>query len=591
MYTRSAALLVVLCAAPAGRGAVVVIGNYTPDPVAFTVAEPNAKAREHTLAANHVAAVYVTGPAVVTFVANGKETKWRLDPYNAYAFLPAARTGVRLEGIELPGAAPERDARPELNPVPRDPPVKVPVTLCVDDTDPRAERLWQKDLRARLDEAGAALEKATGIKLVVAGFDTWRPDPDAKTTTDLLADFEKAVRVKPGALAVGWTTRKIDDKVDPAFGAGRGLGGRHILLRETRPRNEPERVEVLLQFAARALGAVGTPDPGSAMRPKLGDGYALRAGSVLRLDPLNALALNLWADERRRDPGVEIAGLSEPNRQRLARVYKAVRQAVPDDALAAAYLDDLDRAAARVPGAAEKNAEPKNPDRPPVKAGPRAELAARVVRAVTARAKRNTGPDALTGDELTAAYVRAAAEATAGREAPETVPAFLLGLGVALDDTGALAEDEAARPIESADERKERLAVLGNPTLAGRRDLCRRFFLGCAMGELLAPERAEAAAVARALTDLTGPTGLCVPAVAAEFAGVAFARAAQTDGELLRDVTARFRAADYLPPMKGLRNGLSAEKFAELYGDATDDRFLAVLADVRKRLKAMNAYR
>ena len=45
-------------------------------------------------------------------------------------------------------------------------------------------------------------------------------------------------------------------------------------MREWVPKSEAERAEVTLHFVAKALGAVGTPDPGSAMRAKLGDGYA-----------------------------------------------------------------------------------------------------------------------------------------------------------------------------------------------------------------------------------------------------------------------------------------------------------------------------
>ena len=133
--------------------------------------------------------------------------------------------------------------------------------------------------------------------------------------------------------------------------------------------------------------------------------------------------------------------------------------------------------------------------------------------------------------------------------------------------------------------------VLGNPTLAGRRDLCRRFFLGCAAGELLPSTAAENVAVGRALFDLHRPSGLCVPALAAEFAGIAFARAAQGDPELLRDVIPKFAAGDYLPPLTGLRNGLSAEKFEELYGDSTDARFTAELTDIRARMRGMKAYK
>ena len=99
------------------------------------------------------------------------------------------------------------------------------------------------------------------------------------------------------------------------------------------------------------------------------------------------------------------------------------------------------------------------------------------------------------------------------------------------------------------------------------------------------------AAVARGLLDLHKPVGLCVPALAAEFAGIAYARTAQSDPEMLRDAIQKFTAAEYLPPMAGLRNGLSAEKFAELYGDSTDERFVAVLVEIRTRLKAMRVYR
>jgi hypothetical protein len=590
MLARTVALLLVVLAPLSARAAVVVIGNYTHEAITFSVTEPDAKAREHKLPANQVAPVFVGGPAVLTFTAGGKASSFQLDPYNAYVFIPDEKVGVRFEGLEQPGTALERDDRRELNPVPRDPPVKVPVLLYVDDMDPRAEKLWQKELRARLDEVSEALEKSTSIRLEVAEFGTWKSDPDARTTSDLLTSFEAAVKVKSSALAIGYSSRKLDDKIDPTFGMQRGFGGRHILLREARPKNEPERVEVLLRFVAQALGAVGSPDPGSAMRTKPGDGYILRAGSELRLDPLNALALNLWADERRREPGVEFGGLTAPNRHRLTRAYKALLKAAPGDALALSYLNSLEGDLAKDPAPMAKNQE-----RPAVKVGPRDELARLIVRAVTARAKQNVGPLALTGDALTAAYVRAAAEVAVTRESPEMVPAFLIALGIALDDTGTLMGDAVTasgiKDIETAEERKARVAVLGNPTLAGRRDLARRFFLGCAMGELLSPEKAERAAVERATADLHKPIGLCVPALAAEFAGITFARTAQNDAELLRDVIRKFTAAEYLPPMRGLRNGLSAEKFEELYGSATDDRFLAVLDDIRKRLKAMNAYR
>ncbi|QJW99715.1 hypothetical protein [Frigoriglobus tundricola] len=585
------ALALVFVAPVPARAAVLILGNYTAETVPYTIAEPGAKARNDKVPPNSVLAVHVTGPADITFTAKGRATTLRLDPYNAYLFLPDPAAGLRLEGLELPGEALERDGRGELNPAPRDP-VKVPVTLLVDDCDPRAEKYWQEVVRKRFDAAAEVIESACGIRPEFAGFDTWTSDPEAKNLSDLLAEFEKAVKVKPGALAIGYTSRRIDEKVDPAFGVNRGLGNRHVLVREWLPKSEPERVEVMVHFLAQALGGVGSPDAGSALRPKLGDGYINHASSVLRLDPLNALALNLWAQERRRDPAVEIGGLSAVNRHRMTRVYKALLKAAPGDALATAYLNDLDADAAKRPDPIAKN-----PDRPPVKLGVRTETVRKIVGAVTERAKQNAaaGPRALTGDDLTAAYVRAAAQTAVANEGPEMVSAFLVALGVALDDTGALAADAltaaAVKDAETAAERTARLEALGNPTLAGRRDLCRRFFIGCATGELLPPAAAENAAIGRAVQDLEKPSGLCVPVLAADLAGIAFAQAAQSDAEMLRDVVQTFPAKEYLPPLSGLKNGLSAEKFEEQFGGATGDRFVAQVADIRKRLKAMRAYK
>ncbi len=585
-----APLVVLLLVSHPVRAAVVVIGNYTDADIAFTIAEPDEKARSHKVLSNTVVPVYVTGPADIVFTAKGREMKLRLDMYNAYLFLPDPTADFRLEGLELPGDALDRDSRAEVNPVPRDPPVKVPVTMLVDDVDPRADELWQKELRKRFDEAADVIEKAAGVRFTLTGFDTWKSDPDVKKTSDLLDGLEKAVKAKEGALVIGYSSRKIDEKADPAFGAGRGLNGRHVLIREWRPRSELERGEVLVHFLAQTLGGVSSPDPGSALREKLGDRYAHRPGAVVRLDPLNALLLNLWGDERRREPGVTFDSLTVSNRARMTRIYKALLKAAPGDPLAIAYLNELDHDVAKKPD------PPLKRPAPPPASAKRDEITRKVVKAVTARAKLNSeaGARALTGDELTAAYIRAAAETAVRLRGPEMVSAFLIALGIALDETGALADDAttagAVKDIETPEERVERLAVLGNPTLGGRRDLCRRFFLGCAIGELL-QDAAEDAAVGRALLDFHRPANLCVPVLAAELAGITFGRTVQQDVELLHDAHRKFTAIDYLPPTKGLRDCLSAEKFGELYGDSGDARFLAVLADIRKRLKEMKAYK
>ncbi|MDB5312278.1 MAG: hypothetical protein JWO38_6480 [Gemmataceae bacterium] len=594
----------VVLAQPA-PAAVVVVANFTPGEITFTVGGSDRKGQTVTLAPAQVAPVTVSGPADITFPTRPANVTLRLDPYNAYVFLPDEKAGRRLEGIELPDAPPERDARPELNPAPREP-VKIPITLLVDDVDPRTDRLWQEAIRTRFEEAAAVVEAHSGVRFVFAGFETWESDPTIKDLRGLLTDFEGRVKVKPGQLAVGYTSRKVEDREKDAasFGATRAFPTTHVLIREWVPKAEPDKVEVLIHHLGLALGATLSPDPGSVMRPKVADGLARIPQYRFRFDPLNTLVMNLWADELRRGPVANVADVAAANRTRLARVYKALQKVRPGDPLAIAYLAELDREIVKNPDPKKDPGvvNPKAPE-PGAKAArsPRDDVARAVVRAVAERARANTGPGAITGDDLTAAYVKAAASAALGvdglpADSPDRTAGFLLGLAVALDDSDGLRSDaltaEAVKGAESDADREERLPVLGNPTIRGRRDLCRRFVIGCGAGELLTPTRAEELAVNRSLS-LVGTqrqAGLSFPGLAAELAGVAFAGAARETPDILRRAAAKFTLADCLPETGGLRDGLSVERFEDDYSDAGDDRFGAVLTDIRGRVKKVPAF-
>ena len=376
--------------------------------------------------------------------------------------------------------------------------------------------------RQRFDEAAAILEVQTGFRFTFNDFQTWKSDEQVKELITQFNILEDKVKVKPGALAVGFTSRKVDVS-QKEYGFCRGLGCSHILIREWQPKGEPERLEVLVRYLAMSLGAVVSPDPGSAMRPKLGDGKALHRQFVVRLDPLNALALNLLADYRRAGYA-QLEAIPKAERLPLIRVYSALLQALPGDNQAVDYLNALDRDIAKGP----------RPGKAPPRSGDRAlrtESIRAVVRAVTERAKANSGPLALTGDALTAALVAAAADAAARLVESERVTAFLVGLGVALDDRGALREDpltaDVVADVENEVERQDRIAVLDNPTLRSRRDFCRRFAIGFAVGDLLTSAAAENGAVGRSTFDLLRPNypaGFSFPALAAELSGIAFAR-------------------------------------------------------------------
>lgn len=592
--------LLLAVAAPA-RAAVVVVANYTPAEVTISVSEADRGKQTVTLAAAQVSPVAVTGPALLVLPATPQHLSFDLEPYHAYVILPDPKTGRRLEGIELPGMPPERDARPEANPAPRGV-LKIPVTLMVDEADPRADALWQGTLKQRLAEASAVLEKSAGVRFEAAGFAQWRGDPQASTVPELFADFQQKVKAPAGGIALGYTGRKVEekDKEKAPFGASRSAPSAFVLMREAAPRTEPERVEALVHQLGRALGAVPVPDPGSVMRPALGDGLALHAQYKMRFDPLNALAVNIWADELRGGKVQTAADLTPAGRIRLRRVYAAIQKASPGDPSALVYLNEFDRDL--VQAAPPKKDMPPVPMKveppPPPKTDAARDVIARAALAgLTAKARANADGGGVTGDELTAAYIRAAATAAlaadvTGATPDDRVGGFLLGLAVGLDDTDALRADDATKEqvaaVETTTARDERREVLGNPTIRGRRDLCRRFAAGVGAGELLPRQAGEASAVGRTLLQLEGarPAGVGLPGLVADFAGIEFARQPRDDLARLTQLAAGVRVTDLVPNTAGLPDALSAERFVARFGAVTDQRFQSALDDIRTRVRA-----
>src|SRR3954467_9300487 len=101
------------------------------------------------------------------------------------------------------------------------------------------------------------------------------------------------------------------------------------------------------------------------------------------------------------------------------------------------------------------------------------------------------------GDELTELYVQAAAGGARKLAAEQAPSPFLVGLGVALDDSTILRRNPLTaalcRRAESDAERKQRLAFLGKPTMRGRRDLTQHFVVSCALVAIVGESLAEAA--------------------------------------------------------------------------------------------------
>lgn len=213
-----------------------------------------------------------------------------------------------------------------------------------------------------------------------------------------------------------------------------------------------------------------------------------------------------------------------------------------------------------------------------------------VLAAVVRAAEENTirGTDRLRGDALTDAYVRrAAAAAHHDRVAPGS---FLVGLGVALDHTSLLPTHPLTRPLlaEAEDEpgRRHRLAVLGEPTLRGRRDGLQHFVVSAALTAQFDAATAELLGIAKEVRDAHGGSGFSFTDLAADHAGIAFAALLLADGGARRlpALAEQFRAEHYVPRLDDLEDVLSWERFVATYGGPFDGRFRRVNEALRRRV-------
>jgi uncharacterized protein YfiM (DUF2279 family) len=213
----------------------------------------------------------------------------------------------------------------------------------------------------------------------------------------------------------------------------------------------------------------------------------------------------------------------------------------------------------------------------------------KVCAAVVEAAKTNArAARPLTGDALTELYVRAAAAEARRLPAADGVPAFLAALGVALDDSdlvrGNLLVGPFCRQVESDDERKARLAVLGSPSMR-RRDWCQHFVVSTMLTALGGPVAAEAAGLLKERLDMRpGGSGFSFADLSADYAGVAFAVRLQKGGLELDKLATGFTVKDHVPDPAGLPDGLTAEQFKKQYGSFEDDRYKEEVARIRKRI-------
>jgi hypothetical protein len=224
-------------------------------------------------------------------------------------------------------------------------------------------------------------------------------------------------------------------------------------------------------------------------------------------------------------------------------------------------------------------------------AGARTVVAA-VVEAAGQNARR---PAPLRGDQLTEYYVRAAARAARKLPEAERAPAFLLGIGVALDTAALLRKapgtGELWKKIESDKERTKRLKVIGQPAMHGRHDLTQHFVVSAALTVSHGAKAAELAGILKELLDAAGTSGFSFADLASDLAGIAFAQQVLRSPGRLANLEKAFAVRDYSLTPKGLVEGLSSAEFERRFGSVSDKRFRAELEALRKRVRALPGHK
>ena len=564
---------------------VIVLANRTDREVVFSVQPFDLPAREYRVVAGDLVAAPMIGKVHVAFDEGPLRRRVFLNANSAYYLVAAKDGGRELLQIDLGGT--ERTSRGTgvANAESFDDITVLPIKILVDEDERAADKVWEARLRKRISNASAIFEKYCNLKLEIVAVATWNSDNRINNFEESLKEFEREVAVGQARVAIGFTSQYEIPQGRVHLGGTRGPLHSHILIREwSQHISEPERLEVLIHELGHVLGCAHSPDKNSVMRPMLGDRKSLDAKFRIAFDPPNMVAMSLVAEELRVRQARRLDDLSPATVLRLREIYSAIDKALPSDPAAAG----LGRLLARQ------------------SLGPLAEGTRRVLAEISRAAEANAMLDPAetsptlsaprrVDDELTAYYVRQAAWAARELPADEARLAFLLGLGVGLDDTGVLGKfpqlKDFLAAIETDEARAKRKRSLGKFTVLQRADLARHFTISALLTVMGGPKQAEAIGLAKELLDTQRDSGFSFVDLAADRAGIRFAEEVLAGKVTLLDVANDFSVQFFMPGVEGLPEGLSAGDFLSTFGSPTDPRFLQVIRDIDTRLEALPPYR
>jgi hypothetical protein len=570
--------------ADAAMADVVVLANRAGVQLPVRFLPAAGQAQQLTLPAGEVVPLFLDGKAQVEFASSGNPRRYALEANCAYYF-GRTRAGIDLQKIGLGEDASTAAGRPLPGAASRAPSVSIPVKILVDEEEPARQVFWERRLRRRVEAASAILQPycRVGLRVVAAG--TWNSDDSNNEFIASLAEFEREADPSPARVAIGFTSQWTMVRGRTHMAGTRGPLHSHILVREGSPQiSEPERLEFLVHELGHHLGAAHSPEPGSVMRPVLGDNLAGRSDFRIQFDPVNTLAIAMIGEEIRRRNITRLFDLTAGSKRRLGQIYAALARALPEDPAAPRYT--------RLMASAEGT--------------PLADAARRVLQEIVRAAATNralppaggdplAGPSRRAGDSLTEYYVRTAARAAARLPDDVAAKALLVAVGLALGNAPLLSSvpgaGAVAQAVEPPSERAVRLTVFGEPTLQGRRDLAEHFFVSAYLAAVLGDEAASSAGLAKELLDAQGGSGFSFVDLAADRAGARFAHGILNKQLPLGLLPQTFTVKEFMPKVQDLPEGIPLADFKAQFGARDDPRFRKQLAEIDGRISNLPPYR
>ncbi len=577
---------------------VAVLANRTVETITVEIIHSGKRPTNLTIHAGDSLPLFYQRSLQVRFGEGFQRQQFMLQAGSAYFFSRSVQDNtLALEQIGLGEQVPtpSEPTSPRLLQVSNS--VTIAVKILVDKKEPTLRKIWEPKLRKRIAEASKILQQHSGIRLKVVEVATWKSEEKQQHFRHTLREFERKVKTLPGQLAIGFSSHYRASPSGSHLGVTRWPLHSHILLRE-RSRNllEAEKLEVLVHELGHYLGASHSPEPQSVMRPILTRGQQRGVGSRIQFDPVNTLIVALIGEEMREHGVREIKNISKPTVERLIQIYSALQLAMPSDPAPRQYLRML-----KVMSASQQVTdvpEHKKLTSPLVRDTRKVLAHLLAVAKKTWLESRPKTAQPLqaqpSGDELTNLYVRQAAQAASRLRSANAKRAMLLALGIFLDDTSLLLSYPGTGDfiglVESEGQREVRIKVLGQPTMRERVDLTRHFFVSAHLVVVGGKQATTRAGLAKEMLDSQGGTGFSFSDIAANLAGIVFAESVLSDKLSLADLARGFHVDDYLPTLRGLEEGLSADDLKKRYSAADQTTLKDEIDQIEQRVLELPVY-